>query len=215
MFWNDENPSGKDPSDVAHQKGLLFFDGTSGMYLVHSVPKFPPQSGYAYPDTGMTYGQSFLCLTVGSADVNNIILSLTVTRPSIYYQNVDSSLQNKYRYLGGLLRGNYTSDPTATSTIIRTLQGTQFTLFAKNREWDAFLYEDLVAPTLGTDLICETWTLGALSNIVPSFCKNATIQYSVYDAMHISFEGNTWSRNQDHSKWVCISFIVSLFLLIL
>lgn len=39
LVWNDENPDGKDPSDAAHAKGLLYFDSSSGMYVIHSVPK--------------------------------------------------------------------------------------------------------------------------------------------------------------------------------
>lgn len=46
--------------------GDIAFDQTSGFWLVHSVPKFPPhlQDGYGYPDSGMMFGQSFLCITL-------------------------------------------------------------------------------------------------------------------------------------------------------
>lgn len=202
LMWNDENPAGPKPGDVAHQKGVLHFDGSTGTYLIHSVPKFPASDGgYSYPDSGVDYGQSFLCLSLTSEDVEKIIVDLTITRPSIYFKNVPSSLSSKYKYLDGLLNGNYTKSPIATSFDLSTAGGVPFTLFSFNKYWDNFLYEDLVAPTLKTDLICETWTLGTDTNIVPTFCKNSTIKYSVYDAEHVSFDGNTWNRNRDHSKW--------------
>ena len=58
-----------------------------------------------------------------------------------------------------------------------------------------------MAPTLNSDLVVESWTNGADSNIDPSFCKNRTIRYSVYNAMHINFGDGAWARSQDHSKW--------------
>lgn len=115
-----------------------------------------------------------------------------------------SSLSGQYKYLDGLLNGNYTRTPSALSYDIETADGVPFTLFGFNKYWDKFLYEDLVAPTLREDLVCETWTLGTNTNIVPTFCKNSTFPYSVYDVEHIQYGDNTWSRNRDHSKW-CVS----------
>ena len=54
--------------------GDVCFDKSTGFWLVHSVPKFPPVSadGYSYPQTGQKYGQSFLCVTYGYAMLNDI-----------------------------------------------------------------------------------------------------------------------------------------------
>jgi deoxyribonuclease-2 len=41
--------------------GALVFDSSSGYWLIHSVPKFPPQDSYAYPATGAKYGQTLFC----------------------------------------------------------------------------------------------------------------------------------------------------------
>lgn len=83
-MWNDEHPDGKKPSDVAHQKGVLFFDGSSGFYLIHSAPQFPASKGpYSYPDTAVNYGQSFLCLSLKADSIQSVITDLTITRPSI------------------------------------------------------------------------------------------------------------------------------------
>lgn len=40
--------------------------------------------------------------------------------------------------------------PTAKSFSITSAAGVPFTLFGKNKEWNSFLYERLVAPTLGS-----------------------------------------------------------------
>lgn len=80
LMWNDENPNGTTSFDVAHAKGMLYFEGSgpSGMYIVHSVPKFPPPDSYAYPSSGKMYGQSFMCLSLGQ-DVSAVMSSLIVT----------------------------------------------------------------------------------------------------------------------------------------
>lgn len=63
MMYNDEKPDGPTSSSKGHTKGVLLFDTSSGYWLVHSVPKFPPPNAYDYPDSGRTYGQSFLCVS--------------------------------------------------------------------------------------------------------------------------------------------------------
>lgn len=48
-----------------HPVGVLLFDHTQGFWLMHSIPHFPsfPEKGYAYPSSGMLYGQTALCVT--------------------------------------------------------------------------------------------------------------------------------------------------------
>ena len=69
-----------------HTKGDLAFDGTSGFWLVHSVPKFPPYADkyYDYPESGKRYGQSFLCVSFNYSMFNEIALQLLYNGPQIY-----------------------------------------------------------------------------------------------------------------------------------
>ena len=46
--------------------GVVVADKTSVVWLVHSVPQFPPylrEGAYSYPDSGMNNGQTMLCVT--------------------------------------------------------------------------------------------------------------------------------------------------------
>lgn len=55
--------------------GVTVFDKDSGLWLVHSVPKFPPATdkNYSYPSSADIYGQHFLCVSLrSSADVTLI-----------------------------------------------------------------------------------------------------------------------------------------------
>ncbi len=68
LMYNDELPdSEKTTRFYGHTKGDLAFDASSGFWLVHSTPRFPrnSSSGYNWPDNAKRYGQSFLCVTFG------------------------------------------------------------------------------------------------------------------------------------------------------
>lgn len=66
-MYNDEFPNGTSSETAAHAKGVIVFDGVSGFWLVHSVPRFPPspdEGNYTFPTTGLRYGQTMLCLSL-------------------------------------------------------------------------------------------------------------------------------------------------------
>lgn len=66
LMYNDEWPNGTSSQTAAHAKGVVAFDGRSGFWLVHSVPRFPPAPGvnYSFPITGLRYGQTMLCFSL-------------------------------------------------------------------------------------------------------------------------------------------------------
>ncbi len=72
LMYNDEFPNGTSSETAAHAKGVVAFDATSGFWLVHSVPRFPPApdppsasaTNYSFPVTGLRYGQTMLCISL-------------------------------------------------------------------------------------------------------------------------------------------------------
>lgn len=71
FFYNDQKPveEKKNHRNRAHAKGVAVFGNTSGFWLLHSVPKFPPLKHYSYAQNGETYGQSFLCVTLKTTSI--------------------------------------------------------------------------------------------------------------------------------------------------
>ena len=68
LLYNDEHPDGNTSFTAGHTKGVVALGDRRGFWLVHSVPKFPPEAGkYGYPRTGHMYGQTFLCITLETA----------------------------------------------------------------------------------------------------------------------------------------------------
>lgn len=72
LMYNDELPNGTTSGELhAHAKGVVAFDWTyqTGFWMIHSVPRFPPapdgpSSRYAFPPSGLIYGQTMICVTL-------------------------------------------------------------------------------------------------------------------------------------------------------
>ncbi|KAJ8898399.1 hypothetical protein PR048_003759 [Dryococelus australis] len=69
ILYNDQPPNGNVSFNKGHTKGVVMCKPDGGLWLVHSIPHYPPSptgmsGGYSYPHSGLTYGQSFLCLSL-------------------------------------------------------------------------------------------------------------------------------------------------------
>ena len=160
--YNDEFPNGTTIMDHAHAKGVLAVDEISGLWLVHSVPKFPSIPGYDYPHSGQLYGQSFFCLSLDASEVDKVGAQLVYNEPNIYYKRIPNMLADKYLSLERALAGNWrTAAPYAHQLDLISAGGKSFKSFAKGSRYHQELYEDLVAPALDVNLLVETWRLGA------------------------------------------------------
>ena len=99
MAWNDEPPASQytDTNESAHSKGFISLnaDGSSGIYYMHSIPKYP----FIHKDTGLIdhlspassqYGQSVLCHTLNSStQASDLISQIKASNPLIYYNNFE------------------------------------------------------------------------------------------------------------------------------
>lgn len=72
-MYNDKPPTVKEAyRGGGHAKGVVAGDKTGGFWMVHSVPNYifsTKTNKYTYPDTGLKFGQSFLCITLKPKDL--------------------------------------------------------------------------------------------------------------------------------------------------
>lgn len=209
ILVSDQPPSGKSVSSTrAHQKGVMIFDSDNGIYLEHSVPKFPPDpaetSTYSYPSTGVTYGQSFLCLTLSHSDLNKVVQTFLVNFPYIYSQNIPSYATSKMPALTQLINTEWNNDDM---TIVNSVKAgsTTFTLYGKHRKWGLDLYHDLLAPSIKADIFAESWPNG-----VGTMSSDCTGSYNAYNVVHLNLGSVNWKRTKDHSKWGVASTTVCI-----
>ena len=54
VMYNDEHPHGPTSFNLGHTKGLVLGDRSSSVWIIHSVPHYPPypNESYSYPQTG-------------------------------------------------------------------------------------------------------------------------------------------------------------------
>ena len=52
--------------------GVLVFDEKRGFWLIHSIPNFPDHKDYDYPESAQNYGQTALCITFKTSELNEI-----------------------------------------------------------------------------------------------------------------------------------------------
>ncbi|TDG43772.1 hypothetical protein AWZ03_009804 [Drosophila navojoa] len=198
--YNDEYPNGTVSATGGHAKGVIATDGTTGMWLVHSVPKYPTVPDYSYPTTGEHYGQSLLCVTVDAEGVEKVGELLVYNEPHFYYER-NPLLQTAETFPSlerALKRQWRTEAPFQKEVELRTLDGKQFRLFGKSPRADIELYSDLVAPALGVNLFVEAWRDGAGN--LPDSCDKANKVFNVQDIANADFRVE-FKTTGDHSKW--------------
>lgn len=95
MMYNDEPPEGKTDGARGHTKGVVIANDISGLWLVHSVPKYPPQinEAYNYPKTGTLYGQSFLCISFTGDEMSKVGKQLSYNEPHFYSSRIPDYLR--------------------------------------------------------------------------------------------------------------------------
>ncbi len=162
---SEENKKTKTNNRKAHAKGVLIFDKTSVVWLIHSIPNYPvkPMSGEKskyYLDSSQTvYGQSILCLTLGFEQMEKISRQLLVIHPQVYDSFIPNSLL-KSSYLTDLnkvINGDKWPKNKASFNIekLKTLKNNSFLAFHKNDKYDQDLYSSLIGPSINSTLFTE------------------------------------------------------------
>jgi len=198
LLYNDELPQGNVSYSKGHTKGALVFDGTSGFWMIHSVPKFPPKNDYGYPPTGAKYGQTFFCVTFPYSMLGEVGNQLLLNEPYIYDWSLPAAMARDNEVLQKVIKGQPPKTaPFFRKTSLTSLGGVAMTSFAKHKKWSEELYTDLVAPTLQKVLYTETWQNGG-----GDIGSNCTAAYKVYNIANLTLETKiSFSNHDDHSKW--------------
>jgi deoxyribonuclease II len=213
-LYNDNPPeTGAASSSYAHSKGILATSSTQGFWLVHSLPNWPAETPTGNPGVppSDTYAQSLGCVTVNVNTIDLIANLTMVNRPKIYEHHMPSTGMPSIPFFEKLIDNDYYDDaPTSASQSFQSLAGVDYVQFAKSKEWEMDLYDDLIAPYYQTPLYVETWINGAggrqssvcQSNVPPDSHQKVNAVYDIYQIDLITLSGeDTWKNTQDHSKY--------------
>jgi len=197
VAYNDELPEGEtlltEPAGGAHAKGVVGAQGSTGFWLVHSVPKFPNLKAKSYTWTGAShiYGQSFLCVSLNSAGLESVGYQLMFYHPDLYAQSIAS----QYTNLSALVGGKRFDGAHVLQFPISS--GMQVTHFGKSNSWGKDVYEDLVLPHFKSGFHWETWRR---SPVEPTYCT-PQYAYNSINVNQVKFPDVSFSYTKDHSKW--------------
>jgi len=199
VMYNDQNPDGTTTSTYGHTKGVVGFDGTSGFWLIHSVPRWPEPHGtaYAFPDNERIYGQNFICVTLDISQMNDIGYQMFFTRPWVYDSNLPSSFKSKTTNLQSVIDGTYQKASNASIRQFPSKAHTSFVHMAKNVKWNDDLYQGLVSPFIDDGLYVESW----MRPYFDSFCP-PKFDYQLENVATLVLGADVaFSETNDHSKW--------------
>lgn len=161
LTYNDEEPSGPNDDTGGHTKGVFSTDGNTGFWMIHSVPKFPDINSYSYPSNAVRNGQSFLCISINSSEIETIGEQFIYNEVNIYGSRIPENLKGVFTNLEDAIGKKWKKKgPFQNLKEFKSLNGTSFHSFAKGRKFAKELYIDWVAPQLGIDLLTETWRNG-------------------------------------------------------
>lgn len=207
QFYNDENPDGTTSMTYGHTKGILGWQANSAFWLVHSVPKFcdTPANvqSYAYPSTGEEYGQSMICVSLNTANVDNAFAQFMYTNPQVYGSQWVSSMTSQMPN-GNAFVNSGTVDTNAASNVINisTVGGVEFMHFAKTVAWGKSIYGDLIGPYYGQAMVVETWQRPYEAPLQPPQVGEAVYSVRTLAApSYANWDGVTWKESEDHAKW--------------
>lgn len=205
ILYNDEPPHGDTTMTLGHTKGVAFGDRESGLWLIHSVPHYPPEASnneYSYPNTGVIYGQSFLCVTVPPKGLETIGQQLTYNEPNIYDAEVPDTMNLSYPWFAKAANGERVkSAPWFKSAQFSSYGGQSFISYAKSKHFGKDLYADWLAQDLKTNLLVETWNHGPGSKMQSECGK----PYKVENVEGLSLDSLSFRTGEDHSKWAVSS----------
>ncbi|XP_005357469.1 deoxyribonuclease-2-beta [Microtus ochrogaster] len=204
LIYNDGVPTSMNYSrKYGHTKGLLVWNRIQGIWLIHSVPRFPPvpKDGYDYPSSGRLYGQSGICITFKYSQYKKIDFQLFVSQPNIYSCSIPDIFHQEIVHMTHMCaKSGSLNIPGRRLATLQSAQGLVFFHFAKSSLYTDDIFTGWMAQSLKTPLLAQTWQ--RRNHELPSNCS---LRYHVYNINYIRLDRkHSFSSYHDHSKW-CVS----------
>ena len=206
FFWNDDKTvKNGEPASAsstkAHAKGSLIYDKENGVFLLHSLPRFPTRDDNneiltELPSNGGSYGQTFLCITFDQRNSEQIAKLLNCINVSVN-KAVSSDRVNSTPniWVKALINNKMDSSCSIQHTVkIRSKGGELFTFFGKNYRNKIIPYDTTLRQQYNDDIFVRTWSRPALA---PSLNDN----YKLVNVLEIKIGSYGYYVTKEHSKW--------------
>ena len=125
---------------------MILFDETSAIWIVHSIPHFPPKAStqqYSINPSQCIYGQSMLCMSLSLDMLEQIGEQLLYNYPQVYDSYIPDHFNqlNVIANLAGVIKGDHVQAmPWFNTNYIQTVAGEIMLSFAKYTDFNDDLY---------------------------------------------------------------------------
>lgn len=206
FVWNDD-PTRKDekkrigPKSKAHSKGILIYNEKNGLFLIHSLPKFPTRTKNNFiinelPQNSGIYAQVFLCVSINKKYAELIVKILNcinvLINKSISYDKV-----NQFPNFSIL---NLINDSGDTYCLIdkiiniTSINGKLFTFIIKDNNNNDNIYDSILRKLYKDNFLVRTWSR-------PKLLPPLKDEFFIKNILEIKFANIKLGKNNDHSKW--------------
>ena len=206
FFWNDDltvkdGESKSASSSKAHAKGSLVYDKTNGVFLLHSLPRFPTRTSenellIELPANAGSYGQHFLCISVTKTTAEKIAELLNYINISNNFSVGQDYVNTKSNeWITKLILNRYNSSyPGELQTTIKSKKGEEFNFISKSHLNQITPYDTTLRKIYLDDFYVRTWTKPSLA---PAVCE----EYSLFNVEMVKYGDFNYAKGNEHSKW--------------
>lgn len=207
FFWNDDKTCKDDTksqpasNSKAHAKGELIFDKKSGVFLLHSLPRFPTRmlDGTILtelPGNAGIYGQTFLCISTDESTPYKLAELLNYINISNNLSVKEDRLNNPANpWVEKLIINKYSSSyPLLLETEIQSKGKQTFTFFSKSHRKKDVPYDLTLRQKYGDNFFVRTWSRPSLS---PSICEDNKL----LNILDVQYDKWAFGKDKEHSKW--------------
>lgn len=207
VVYNDQPPPGYNGTRNGHCKGVVLFDSGTGVWLLHSVPRFVEGIGngrYSFPESGRENAQLLMCITFPSSEMDSIGKHLRMEYANVYASAGPQSLLDRHPQMGLLFKESFIRG-RGQELIVRNMTssgGRRFLSVAKRAILEQDIYSSILTGLVRDDLVVQSWRNGAGDKLPANCSRSYTVTHS--DLVKLSLPERrsiTFKTEEDHSKW--------------
>ncbi|KAL1427237.1 hypothetical protein MTO96_017531 [Rhipicephalus appendiculatus] len=206
FVYNDEPPQAYEGKGEGqgHSKGVVLFDNTAGLWLLHSVPTFMEglkSGGYKLPDRAKNNGQMFMCITFKTEQVETIATLLRTQNAKVYDHQLPKWIpeeKNSYPEVKLLARNVFVEEPKTLKVNLARKDGHILRAYAKSASAGEDLYADELFRDLNEPIAVQSWMNGRGGKYL------SASDVSHINTMEWEFKKDNaieFPTTVDHSKW--------------
>uniref|UniRef100_A0A669D925 Deoxyribonuclease-2-alpha n=1 Tax=Oreochromis niloticus TaxID=8128 RepID=A0A669D925_ORENI len=174
---------------------LLVNESGTGIWLLHSTPKFPyaRDENSFWPSTGVKNAQTFICVTFPYDEFRKIGKHLQYIRAFPFDHRIPGDFHTELQDVVNKVD----VPPDDNFQQLTSSNRSNFYSIAKNYSEDLYVN---IAQKVSSDLLVQTW--GCQMRRDTSFCKENKFKVENINTTATSL--GQWNNTKDHSKW-CVA----------